>query len=152
MITASSIDCLSLFVGEWAGEEIIAPSKWGAGGVASSRISARKGLNHYVLTQDYRAVRDGKPWLEVHAVFTFDEQNATYRLFWFDSLGFVPEIPALGQWDGEKLMFIRTSPRGKTRHTYDQFGDESYRLILESSFDDGKTWSRVMHGSYTRTS
>lgn len=150
MAATNAGNCLNLFVGAWAGEEIIAPSKWGAGGVAYARISARQMLDSFGLIQDYRAERDHKSWLEVHAVFAFDGQSSVYRLFWFDSLGFTPEQPAVGHWDGEKLIFTRISPRGQTRHTYTFPGHEQYGLLLESSFDDGRTWSRVMRGQYAR--
>lgn len=150
MATITAGHCLGLFDGEWLGEEVIAPSKWGAGGVAYARISARQALNECGLIQDYRAERDDKPWLEVHAVFTFDEPTSTYRLFWFDSLGFTPEKPALGHWDGANLTFVRTSSRGQTRHIYSVPESGRYRLVLESSFDDGQTWSPVMQGLYSR--
>jgi hypothetical protein len=59
MVTISSRNCLSIFRGEWAGEETIAPSKWGAGGMAVAVISARLDVNERTLIQDYSAERDG---------------------------------------------------------------------------------------------
>lgn len=113
-------------------------------------ISARLDFNERTLIQDFSAERDGKGWLRAHAVFVFDESGASYNLFWFDSLGFVPTQPALGQWDGSLLKFIRVSPRGQTRHTYRFLEQDKYHLLLESSFDDGATWMVVMNGTYLR--
>jgi len=142
--------CLSIFAGEWAGEEAIAPSKWGPGGSAAAIISARLDLNERILIQDYSAERDGKPWLKAHAIFVFEEQSAAYSLFWFDSLGFIPRQAAQGQWDGAEWTFIRESPRGRTRHIYSLKNSDRYRLKLESSFDEGATWTPVMEGNYFR--
>lgn len=144
------INCLSRFAGDWTGEETIAPSKWGDGGTALATISARLDLNERALIQEYSAQRDGKLWIKAHAVFTFEEQNSAYSLFWFDSLGFIPAQPAPGEWDGEALRFIRVSPRGQTRHTYRSIVDGQYRLTLESSFDGGASWVPVMEGTYSR--
>ena len=36
---------LAVFAGEWAGDEIVYPSRWNAGGPATSQVTARIGLN-----------------------------------------------------------------------------------------------------------
>lgn len=120
----------------------------GPGGKASARISARLDLGGRALIQDYSAERDEKPWLSAHAVFSFDESSAAYSLYWFDSLGFIPAQAAPGQWNGDALVFIRSSPRGMTRHSYRFPEPGKYRLTLESSFDGGATWLPVTEGSY----
>jgi hypothetical protein len=151
MSSNPSPNSLSLLAGTWTGVETIAASKWGPGGTAISKSSARLDLNQRVLIQDYSAERDGKHWLAAHAVFVFDEPTSAYGLFWFDSLGFVPGQPAPGQWDGETLSFTRVSPRGQTRHLYTLSAPDTYSLRLESSFDGGSTWNLVMDGIYSRT-
>lgn len=150
MSTLSSSNYLSFLAGQWTGQETIAPSKWGAGGTAIATITSRLDLNDKALIHDYRAERDGKTWLTAHAIFVFDEPSSHYSLFWFDSLGFVPTQPAPGQHDGNTLKFIRTSPRGQTRHTYTFSDDKQYQLLLESSSDGGATWILVMDGIYSR--
>lgn len=150
MVSISSENCLGIFAGKWTGEETIAPSKWGPGGAAVATITAQLTLNEKTLIQDYSADRDGKPWLKAHAIFLFDEQRTTYGLFWFDSLGFVPAQAAPGKRDGHVLSFMRTSPRGQTRHIYSFPNSDQYQLTLESSLDDGATWSLVMEGRYSR--
>lgn len=141
---------LGKFVGDWTGDEEIAPSKWGEGGKASASISARLDFNGRVLIQDYSAQRNGKPWFSAHAVIAFDPNASTLSLHWFDSMGFVPAEAAPGEWDGEALRFVRSSPRGMTRHTYIPAGAGAYGLVLESSFDAGATWVPVMKGHYSR--
>ncbi len=141
---------LELFAGDWTGEEDIAPSKWGAGGRANARIAARLDFDGCVLIQDYSAQRDGKLWFKAHAVIALDHPSSSLSLHWFDSMGFIPAAPAPGQWDGEALHFVRTSPRGQTRHTYIVTGTDAYELVLESSFDAGKSWVPVMTGRYSR--
>lgn len=141
---------LKMLAGEWVGEETIAASKWGPGGKAAARISARLDLGGRALIQDYSAERDSKPWLSAHAVFAFDEASPAYKLYWFDSFGFLPTLPAPGRWEGDALIFIRSSPRGMTRHTYVFPEPQKYRLILESSFDGGTTWLPVTEGHYSK--
>jgi len=141
---------LHLLAGQWTGQETIAASKWGPGGTATATISARLDFDGRTLIQDYRAERDGKIWLTAHAVFVFNEATNKYSLFWFDSLGFAPTQPAIGEQDGHTLKFIRVSPRGQTRHIYSFKEPGTYHLKLESSFDDGVTWIHVMDGRYSK--
>lgn len=140
---------LGLLAGEWEGEETIATTRWGEGGPARGRISARLDLGGRVLLMDYREERDGQPALQAHAVFTAGPGHDEYALYWFDSYGFVPAQPAPGHGDGERLVFLRSSPRGQTRHTY-ALRDDAFELALESSFDGGVRWEPVMQGSYRR--
>ena len=140
---------LGLLAGEWEGEETLATTRWGEGGEACAHVSARLDLGGRALLMDYREERDGGPALQAHAVFTAGPGHDEYALYWFDSYGFVPAQPAPGHWDGERLVFLRSSPRGQTRHTYTFRGD-AFALTLESSFD-GVRWEPVMQGSYRRT-
>lgn len=151
MDSLSATNCLQRLAGEWIGQETLADSKWGIGGVAVATISARLDFNSKFLIQDYAAQRHGKPWMQAHAVF-FGPQEADgqYGLFWFDSLGFTPTQPAMGQWDGHSLSFTRVSPRGQTRHEYRFVNDKLYCLKLESSFDNGASWQPVLEGAYQR--
>jgi len=142
-------NALGLLVGEWEGDETIATTRWGEGGPARGRFSAQLDLGGRALLMDYREERDGKPALQAHAVFTADPGHDEYALYWFDSYGFVPAQPAPGHWDGARLVFLRSSPRGQTRHTY-AFRDDACELTLESSFDGGVHWELVMQGCYRR--
>jgi len=145
-------DPLPALTGEWLGTETIAASRWGIGGPARSRVVSRLALDGALMVQDYAGERDGKRWLDAHAVFSLQRDEPRYRLFWFDSLGFVPSQPAPGAWDSDAgtLMFTRSSPRGQTRHVYFDIGEAAYKLRLESSFDGGVSWEPVMAGVYER--
>ena len=148
MMTATE-NALALLVGEWQGEETIATTRWGEGGPARGHFSARLDLAGRVLLMDYREEREGNPALQVHAVFSAGTEPGEYALHWFDSYGFVPTQPAPGHWDGARLVFLRSSSRGQTRHSY-AFRDDACELTLESSFDGGVHWEPVMQGSYRR--
>lgn len=141
---------LHQWAGNWAGEECIAATRWGQAGTAHGVISARMALGGRILVQDYREERDGQPALRVHAVFVAEADDAC-GLYWFDSYGFVPQQPAAGIWDGERLIFVRRSPRGQSRHIYTLPDARGYRFTLESSFDDGASWERVLDAEYRRT-
>lgn len=141
---------LAALAGEWHGEEHIVTTRWGPGGLASSRISARLELDSRILLQDYRQERDGKTALQVHAVFVAGPEHDQYGLYWFDSYGFAPTQPAPGLWDGRRLGFVRSSSRGQTRHLYELTGDDAFALTLESSFDGGVSWDPVLSGVYRR--
>lgn len=145
---ASSV--LGRLVGDWRGEETIATTRWGQGGPATAALSASAKFNGRVLVQDYREEREGLPSLQVHAVFVAEPDHDQYSLYWFDSFGFVPGMPAPGVWDGERLTFLRSSSRGQTRHVYAFDGDSAFALTLESSFDGGVKWEPVMSGIYRR--
>lgn len=145
-----SANVLARWVGQWHGEETIATTRWGQGGPATAQFTAHMELNGRVLVQDYHQERDGKPSLQVHAVFVAEPDHDQYSLYWFDSYGFVPGTPAPGLWNGDRLTFVRSSPRGQTRHVYAFDGDDVLTLRLESSFDGGVSWELVMTGRYAR--
>lgn len=141
---------LAALAGEWTGDETIATTRWGQGGPAIGRVHARFDLGGKALLMDYREERDCKLALQVHAVFVAKQEPGEYALYWFDSYGFTPSQPATGHWDGKRLMFLRSSQRGQTRHIYEWTADGIYRLRLESSFDAGVNWEQVMEGEYRR--
>lgn len=141
---------LAALVGEWAGDELIATTRWGQGGAARGSVSARFDLGSKVLLLDYREERDGTLALQAHAVFVAGQEPAEYALYWFDSFGFTPSQPATGHWDGKRLVFLRSSSRAQTRHIYELVVDGLFRLTLESSFDGGAHWEQVMQGEYRR--
>ena len=101
---------LAVFAGEWAGEETVFPSRWVAGGQATSHVVARMDLNGFYLIQDTRQTRDGRESFATHGVFTFDREDRLYKLFWYDSLGYYPPAPASGSWGAP-----RRQPSSKPR-------------------------------------
>jgi hypothetical protein len=53
-----------------------------------------------------------------HGLFTFDREHRLTKLFWFDSLGYVPQGPASGIWRDDTLILLRPSLRDAARHVY----------------------------------
>ena len=140
---------LSAFAGEWNGEEMVFPSRWTAGGPATSRTVARMDLNGFYLIQDSVQMRDGKQVFATHGLFTYDRDDRTYKLFWYDSLGYTPPSPASGGWVGKTLTLVRGSLRGNARHVYEIIDDNSYSLKIQFS-PDAEGWADVLTGVYRR--
>ena len=140
---------LAAFAGEWDGEEVVFPSRWTAGGPATSRTVARMDLNGFYLIQDSVQMRDGKQVFATHGIFTYDRDDRTYKLFWYDSLGYTPPSPASGGWVGKTLTLVRGSLRGNARHVYEIIDDNSYSLKIQFS-PDAEGWADVLTGVYRR--
>ena len=140
---------LAAFAGEWDGEEVVFPSRWTAGGPATSRTVARMDLNGFYLIQDSVQIRDGKQVFATHGIFTYDRDDRTYKLFWYDSLGYTPPSPASGGWVGKTLTLVRGSLRGNARHVYEIIDDNSYSLKIQFS-PDAEGWADVLTGVYRR--
>ncbi|MET4391085.1 hypothetical protein ABIB73_006872 [Bradyrhizobium sp. F1.4.3] len=140
---------LAAFAGEWNGEEVVFPSRWTAGGPATSRTVARMDLNGFYLIQDSVQMRDGKEIFATHGIFTYDRDDRTYKLFWYDSLGYTPPSPASGGWVGKTLTLVRGSLRGNARHVYEIIDDDAYSLKIQFS-PDAEGWADVLTGVYRR--
>jgi len=140
---------LAAFAGEWNGEEVVYPSRWIAGGPATSHVTARIDLNGFYLIQDTRQTRDGKESFATHGVFTYDREDRLYKLFWHDSLGYYPPSPASGGWTGKTLTLVRGSLRGNARHVYEVLDDNSYSMKIQFS-PDAEGWADVLTGVYRR--
>jgi len=140
---------LAAFAGEWNGEEVVFPSRWVAGGPATSHVVARMDLNGFYLIQDCVQMRDGKQAFATHGLFTYDRDDRTYKLFWYDSLGYTPPSPASGGWVGKTLTLVRGSLRGNARHVYEIIDDNSYSLKIQFS-PDAEGWADVLTGVYRR--
>ncbi len=124
-------------------------SRWFAPGPATGFCSNRVALDGFCVTQDYRQERDGKVIFRAHGVFTFDPDDRLTKLFWFDSLGFLGNSPATGDWSGDVLTVVRGSLRGAARHIYAFDGPDRYRLQLQFS-PDSYGWSDVLTADYRR--
>lgn len=140
---------LAAFAGEWNGEEVVFPSRWTEGGPATSHVVARMDLNGFYLIQDSVQIRDGKQVFATHGIFTFDRDDRSYKLFWYDSLGYTPPSPASGGWVGKTLTLVRGSLRGNARHVYEIIDDDSYSLKIQFS-PDAEGWADVLTGVYRR--
>src|SRR4029453_11336850 len=107
---------LAAFAGEWNGEEMVYPSRWTAGGPATSHVTARIDLNGFYLIQDSVQTRDGQETFATHGVFTYDREDRLYKLFWHDSLGYYPPSPASGGWSNKTPDAVPGPPGGTSSH------------------------------------
>jgi hypothetical protein len=141
---------LAAFAGEWNGEEVIAPSRWREeAGPAQATVSARVELDGFYVVQEYRQEKDGRTTFRAQGLFTFDREDRLTKLFWFDSLGYVPQGPASGVWRDDTLILLRPSLRGAARHIYRFTGADAYEHQIQFS-PDNEGWSEVLSGTYRR--
>jgi hypothetical protein len=140
---------LQLLLGDWEGEERMAPSPWGPGGPAKGRYKGRD-LDGFWVIQEYEQEIGGAISFRGHGVFGWDPQAKEYTWYWVDSMGSVPAAPSRGTWEGDTLTFRSTSAQGEGRYVYRFEGERTYHFRLESSFDGGKSFVAVMEGTYRR--
>ena len=140
---------LAAFAGEWEGDEVVGPSRFFESGPAKGFVSARIGLDGFYLIQDYRQERAGKTIFRGHGLITFDQEDGRYKMFWHDSVGFVPESPAFGHWKGDALILRRATLRGSARQTFRLEGPDAYSTVLQFSPDD-EGWSDLLTATYRR--
>jgi hypothetical protein len=128
---------LATLEGAWEGTEELAPSPWSPGGTARARMSFGVAAGGFALVQDYRS----DTGMTAHGVFSVSDDTVLWHLF--DSIGYPPEVPARGGFDGDTLVLERTSPRGTNRTTFTLAGDRLHQRIAF----DGET---VVEATYAR--
>jgi hypothetical protein len=141
---------LQALAGTWVGNETMSPSPWGPGGVALGRNEIRIDLGGFFALQDYTQERDGRAGFRGHGIFGWDAERQAYTWYWIDSIGFPPDGPAYGQWQGDTLTFTRSTARGQGRHSFRFEGERTYHLTIANSFDGGATWLTFMEATYHR--
>ena len=140
---------LKLLVGSWVGDEHMHPSPWDArGGRAIGHVHNRPALDGFAVIQDYEQERDGNITFRGHGVFTWDLSERCYILYWFDSLGFPPNI-FKGTFDNTALTLTSQSVQGYTRAVWDFGMGGKYAYRMEFS-PDGKQWSTFVDGTYDK--
>jgi hypothetical protein len=140
---------LLAFVGEWEGDEQLAASPWGPAGVAFGRMSFRADLDGFAVIQDYIEQKNSHITFRGHGVFMVDPQTKDILWYWFDSLGFPPEAPARGRFEGDVLTMNRVSARGAARYVY-RINADSCEFSIENKFPNDPDFSLFMKGTYTR--
>jgi hypothetical protein len=148
IITAAH-EKLWAFVGDWRAEEILAQSRWMKAGRAAGFVSARTEFGGFYVDQTYRQEQDGAVVFQGRGVFGFDTGDQHYKLYWFDTLGFVPPAPASGVWRGDTLTLVRASFRGAARHTYTFHSPDAYTIRIDYAWE-GETWEEVLTATYRR--
>ncbi|OLP59541.1 DUF1579 domain-containing protein [Xaviernesmea oryzae] len=142
---------LGALVGAWVGDEQVAASAWTAAGAAESDVAAEPLFGGVFVEQRYRQVRDQSVAFESRNVFGFDATDQRYKLYQFDTFGFAPPTPASGVWEGDDLVFERSSPRGTQRTVFHFENEDSYRMSVSFLPAGGSDWQEVVSGSYRRS-
>ena len=140
---------LLAFVGEWQGDEELAPSAWGPGGAAFGRMSFRADLDGFAVIQEYIEQKNSHITFRGHGVLTVDPQTQDILWYWFDSFGFPPDEPARGRFEGEVLTMTRNSARGAARYVY-RITPDVCEFSIENQFPGDADFSLFMKGKYTR--
>ena len=141
---------LSAFVGVWEGEEHVAASAWAKEGRATGEFGGELLFGGFFLEQRYRQTRDGAVSFEARNLFGFDPAEQLYKLYPFDTVGFVPPAPASGVWRDDGLVFTRTSPRGRQRTVFTFENADRYRMDVSFSHTGSDIWQEVVRGVYSR--
>jgi Protein of unknown function (DUF1579) len=140
---------LAKLVGSWKGEEKLSPSPWDpAGGTAIGTVRNQTALDGFAVIQDYEQQRNGAVTFRGHGVFTWDSNQGSYVLHWFDSMG-MPPNDFRGSFEGEVLSLTNKGPMGLSRCSFDLREPNAYRFRMEVS-PDGKQWQTFMEGKYQK--
>jgi uncharacterized protein YodC (DUF2158 family) len=140
---------LEKLAGRWEGTEVMHPSPWDArGGTAIGRTTSRVDLSGFALISDYAQERDGEVTFTGHGVWTYDRNEGSYLLHWFDCMGSPPEV-FKGRFDKDVLTVAHGGPGIHARLTYDlsQPGRLTSRMDMST---DGKEWKTLFEGTYER--
>lgn len=143
---------LQALVGAWRGEEEVADTQWADGGTATSEVLAEAQFGGLFVVRRYRQRRDGTISFGAHSVFGFDQLNSLVTMHQFDSMGFVPVAPAMGNWNGNELNLERSSLRGSARVTYIFDDADIYRMRLHFKPAGSDAWQDMVSGVYKRVS
>ena len=141
---------LARLAGRWTGTETMFPTPWAPnGGTADGVLESRLDCGELFLVSDYTQLKDGRPGFRGHGVYGWDEKDACYTMYWFDSMtagGYTKVIR--GRFEGDTLTFETSEPQ-RVRYVYRFEGDRNLVFRIESSAD-GASWNAFMEGRYSR--
>jgi len=141
---------LEALVGDWSGDEVMHPSPWDPkGGTAKGRYKARVIAGGFGVAQEYEQKQGGKVVFTGHGVFGYDPTEGCYLWHWSDCMSGVPCVATKGKWEGNKLVWQHQGPMGHARYTHTFLRGGKVAFTMESS-PDGKEWSPMMEGLYTK--
>jgi hypothetical protein len=138
---------LAFLVGSLRGPEQMHATQWAPGGPAEGRVRGEVAVDGLVLVQHQVQERAGAPVFRAVNVFMADPAGRVL-LYPFDSAGHPPEVPAVGTWHGDDLVFERSSPRGSARTTYTPAAD-GYAWSKRFRPPGGE-WAPMIEGRLTR--
>ena len=141
---------LNAFVGEWDGEVTVPPnSQMPDGATFASRIENQRALGGWFLTMRYEQHRpEGEPYRAL-GVLGCEHDSARFTFYWFDSEGWNPGRPSIGEWEGDRLPLEADSVLGRDRLTFEILSPDSYALRIENS-PDGTSWTTVAEERFQR--
>ncbi|MGZ9720931.1 DUF1579 family protein [Rhizobium miluonense] len=141
---------LGAFAGAWEGEERVAASAWTKEGTATAQLTAECLFGGFFVEQRYVQTRDGSTSFEARNILGFDAADQAYKLYQFDTVGFVPASPASGEWIDDELVLTKVSPRGVQRTLFQFENEDCYRMGVTFSPTGSDTWQEVVSGVYRR--
>ena len=140
---------LSLFIGNWAGTGELFATPWSQPANCDSLWHFgfdESGLN---LIHDYRENRTNGQHFNGHGVFNIAPDTKEVLWFWFDDFGFPPLNPSRGNWDLDKLILIKKTPRGIGRSTF-IFKHKIFDYFIETQPAGEENFLPVMRGEFRK--
>ena len=136
---------LAKLAGNWAGEETMFPSPWSPEQQTRHGVIKAHVLENFFVVSDYEQKTDDQVCFRGHGVYSWDPQNACYKMYWFDSMGGAGGI-AEGHFEGDVLTFENTSPMGRHRYRYTFHADHT---VFEMAMaPEGEDWAPMMEATY----
>ena len=141
---------LSFLIPAHSGTQLIAASAWGPASSAGTSSAGSVDVAGSLVQHRHTSRREDGSVFDVINVFIRDPESDDVLLYAFDTLGFPPDPPARGRWEGRDLVFLRTSPRGSARTTFtpDAAG---YRWSKQFRVSDDDPWQDVFTEELTRS-
>ncbi len=140
---------LSLFIGQWAGRGEVFSTPWSPAATCESLWQFGFDNSGYNLIHDYHETRSNKQQFNGHGVLTIAPDTKEVLWFWFDDFGFPPLDPSRGNWDLEKLVLMKNTPRGLGRSTF-VFDHNVFDYFIEAQPHGENSFIPVMRGTFKK--
>ena len=100
---------------------------WSPGGTGHASMTFSLAAGGFALVQDYRS----DTGLTGHGVFSVGDDAVLWH--WFDSIGYPPEVPARGAFDGDAL--VRRAHHAARDEPHDVHARRAQRLTQDIAVD-----------------
>ena len=143
---SAELKLLYKFVGNWQGSMIVHKTKQNPNEIRSTDMLSCVRVLGGRFTMNKTVASDGRTGLHLT---TYDMQRKCYRIWFFDSNGFVSEFQ--GKWDDETNIFTwRSTDKENTTVTRSWYADDNTaKWNSEAKDPDGEVMFR-MEGKFTR--
>jgi hypothetical protein len=135
-------------VGTYAGPEQVEPSVWTTGHQAEGAVTGEFALAGAIVVQRQVQRHEGATTFEAVNVFQLDPATGETLLYSFDSVGYPPDPPARGRWEGRRLVLERVTARGAARVIYTPTPD-GYEWTKAFRPPDAHDWAPMISGHLT---